>query len=202
MRGLPCRPILSAFPTDWSLFHPGQFWALPELPVAVWVAMRTGAFDLTKPRHLLTKLEHELHVLLSDPDNSFAAINGVRDAYHLREWIWNDRLAWDEPLQLAVTGSPCTEDGWNRWVNLEFSDFPIIRALCNGSKHLGPHAPVEGTFKPAYGSPISVYGGPIGYGVRGFFVTVDGGRLVSVLDLLQRVRDFWLKLFVRHPQLE
>jgi hypothetical protein len=46
-----------------------------------------GAFDLTEPAHLLAKLEYESSVLPADHGNSYAAINALRDAYHLREWI-------------------------------------------------------------------------------------------------------------------
>ena len=45
-----------------------------------------GALDLTEPKHLLGKLEHELQAFSADRGNSYAAVNALRDAYHLREW--------------------------------------------------------------------------------------------------------------------
>jgi len=47
----------------------------------------SGALDLTEPRHLLAKLLHEIDALTASPRNSYVAINALRDAYHLREWI-------------------------------------------------------------------------------------------------------------------
>jgi hypothetical protein len=58
----------------------------------------TGALNLTEPRHLLAKLSHEIKLLAAEPRNSYAAINGLRDAYHLREWIWHGRLENDPPI--------------------------------------------------------------------------------------------------------
>jgi hypothetical protein len=62
-------------------------------------------------------------------------INALRDAYHIREWIWHDRLEHDAALQAVVMGAAGTEESWNGWVNQQFPDFPVIRELCNGSKH-------------------------------------------------------------------
>jgi len=64
----------------------------------------TGALNLTQPRHLLGKLSHEIELLGADPRNSFVAINGLRDAYHLREWIWHGRLEKDPALQSYDNG--------------------------------------------------------------------------------------------------
>jgi len=105
-----------------------------------------GALDFTEPKHLLGKLEHELQAFSADRGNSCAAINALRDAYHLREWIWHDRLEHDATLQLAIIGTTASEEDWNCWVGRGFPDFRIIRELCNGSKHFEPgsilrHAP-------------------------------------------------------------
>src|ERR1700684_1772659 len=47
-----------------------------------------GALDLTEPKHLLAKLERECESVLVDRGDSYAAINALRDAFHLRGWIW------------------------------------------------------------------------------------------------------------------
>jgi hypothetical protein len=72
------------------------------------------ALDLTEPGHLLAKLEHERLALTADNGNSYAAINGLRDAYHLREWVWHGRLEHDPVLQAAVMGSSGDVHVWNR----------------------------------------------------------------------------------------
>jgi hypothetical protein len=112
------------------------------------------ALDLTEPVHLLAKLEHEIEALIADIGDSYAAINALRDAYHLREWIWHSRLEHDPALRTAIMGSSGAEDHWCRWINQSFRDFPIIRELCNGSKHFRPGSKIRATHRPGWNSPI------------------------------------------------
>jgi len=91
---------------------------------------------------------------------------------------------------MAAAGN---EDRWNCWVNRSFPDFKIIHDVCNGSKHFLAHSDdaVRHTLKAGIGSPLFAYGvGPLGYGIGGFFVEVDAGRIVLVFDLAVQVRDF------------
>jgi hypothetical protein len=116
-----------------------------------------GALNLTEPRDLLAKLSHEIDLLTAEPRNSYAAMNALRDAYHLREWIWHSRLENDPTLQAAIMGGAAgSEADWNKWVNDQFSDFPLIRELCNGSKHFEkkPGDQVQSTESAGYGSTL------------------------------------------------
>lgn len=159
-----------------------------------------GALDLTEPKHLLGKLEHELQAFSADRGNSYAAINALRDAYHLREWIWHDRLEHDATLQVAMIGTTANEEDWNCWVGQAFPDFRIIRELCNGSKHFEPGSIVQATHRldskvPFFDNPHS------GFDDNGFHVEAENGRIVSVSDVVTRVHAFWAELFMRFPQL-
>jgi hypothetical protein len=163
------------------------------------------ALNLTEPAHLLVKLEYEFATLAADHANSYAAINAIQDAYHLREWIWHGRLENDPALQLLIMAKVGKECVWNEYVNRQFTDFPVLRDLCNGSKHFepDPKSKVQATLSAGYGSPLYAYGnGVLGYGVAGFFVLVGTGRIISVHDLIERVHDFWARLFERFPQLK
>jgi hypothetical protein len=165
----------------------------------------TGALSLTEPRHLLTKLSHEIDTLAAAPRNSYAAINALRDAYHLREWIWHGRLENDAALQAAIMGAPGIKAGWDKHVKDRFTDFRLIHELCNGSKHFEADLrdKVKATHTAGYGSPLFAYNhGPLGYGVDGLFMVLDGGRIVSVMHLLESVRSFWTEMFERFPQLD
>jgi hypothetical protein len=162
----------------------------------------SGALELTEPRHLLAKLSHEIDLVAAEPRNRYAAINALRDAYHLREWIWHGRLQHDPALQTAIMGVAGSEAEWNKHIKDGFTDFPLIRELCNGSKHFekDPGDQVQATRAAGYGSPLFAYNtGVLGYNVDGLFVVLDGGRIVSVTHLLQSVRTFWADLFA--PQL-
>jgi hypothetical protein len=144
--------------------------------------------------HLLAKLSYEIDLLAADPRNGYAAINALRDAYHLREWIRHGRLENDPALQAEIMGASGSESKWNEHVNQCFIDFPLIHELCNGSKHFERKASdkVQATHHAGYGSPLFAYNsGPLGYGVEGIFVQVEAG-VVSVMHLLESARDFWV----------
>lgn len=161
-----------------------------------------GALNLTEPRHLLEKLDQEFHVLTQDRSNSYAAIDALRDACHLREWIWHDRLEQDPALQVAIMGASGTDAAWNTWVNQAFPDFPIIRKLCNGSKHFTDQATIVATHQAGWDSPVPFWDNPeSGWDDNGYHVEVDTGRFLSVVGLVTRVRDFWSGLFAQFPQL-
>jgi hypothetical protein len=122
----------------------------------------------------------------------------------LREWIWHGRLENDAALQAAIMGVARSEADWNKYVKGRFTDFHLIHELCNGSKHFEayPRDKVKATHAAGYGSPLFAYNiGPLGYGVDGLFVVLDGGRIVSVMHLLQSVRSFWTEMFEQFPQL-
>jgi hypothetical protein len=164
----------------------------------------SGALDLTQPWHLFEKMEREAETLAACPEDTYAAINALRDAYHLREWIWHGRLEHDTTLHAEVMGERGNEEDWNIWVKQHFPDFTIVHELCNGSKHFLPHAKdtVRATHRPGYGSPLFAYDvGPLGYGVRALFVQTDGGRIISIDNLVSRIRDFWNDQFEQFPGL-
>src|SRR6266852_7369094 len=142
----------------------------------------SGALDLTEPRHLLTKLSHEIDALAADPRYSYAAINALRDAQHLREWIWHGRLEKDPALQAQIAGEKIMgtpkerKFKWDEYVNDKCPNSSLVRQLCNGSKHFKRKSSdkVEATHQAGYGSPLFAYNtGILGYGVDGLFVQVE-----------------------------
>jgi hypothetical protein len=156
-----------------------------------------GALNLTEPRHLLQKLEHELQGLTADHSDSYSAINALRDAYHLREWLWHDRLEQDPALQAMIMGAAVDEAAWNAWVNRSFADFPIIRELCNGSKHFESGATIKAAHRAGWDSPVPFWDNPeSGWDDNGFHVEVTSGRVLSVVALVTRVR---FSGFSSHP---
>ena len=158
-----------------------------------------GSLDLTDPFHLLKKLEHEFKAVATDNGNSYVAINALRDAYHLREWIWHGRLENDPTLQSTVMHVAGNEDDWNKYVNRQFPDFSVVRELCNGSKHFVRGKIIQATHRAGWDSPASSWD-VSRWDDMGLYVEV-GGRFVSVVDLLTRVLDFWRRLFAQFPQL-
>jgi hypothetical protein len=161
-----------------------------------------GALNLTEPRHLLDKLDREVQVLSADNSNTDAAIDALRDGYHLREWIWRHRLEHDPGLQLSIMGTTGDDKIWSGWVNAQFPDFPIIRELCNGSKHFTDRASIKATHHAGWDSPVPFWDNPeSGWDGNGYHVEIDTGRILSVARLVTRVRDFWTDLLARFPEL-
>jgi hypothetical protein len=75
-----------------------------------------GALGLNTPTDLFKKFCYELDRLKTDHNDIYAALNAVRDAYHLREWIWH---SWIESglIQLRDFPNPKgnPEQNWNIW---------------------------------------------------------------------------------------
>jgi len=163
-----------------------------------------GALDLAKPGDLLSKLDYEMTIVRADPTNSYALINALRDAYHLRQWIWHDRLKNNPGLQVRILGSAGETDcAWNAWVNAHSTNFKIVREICNGSKHfnLTQATQVQAAIRPVLDrgftldSPMDVLDG------GGFFIDLGAGKILSVLTLLESTHAFWKHLFLSHPGL-
>jgi hypothetical protein len=160
-----------------------------------------GALDLTSPSDLMAKLEQELGAVSANHGNSYAAINALRDAYHLREWIWHDRLEHNSVLQTQIMGAAGSEDAWNGFINRGFSDFPLVRELCNGSKHFAHNSDIRASHRAGWDSPVIAFDTPSsGWDDNGFHIEVNG-RFVPIAGLLERVGNFWRDLFSQFPQL-
>jgi hypothetical protein len=156
----------------------------------------SGALTVGAPKEFLEKLAHDVGRLKGDQNDAYAAIDGLHDAYHLREWIWHDRLSADAALQAAIMGNAGQESDWNAWVNQTFPDFGIIRDLCNSSKHFAPRnqGSVTRTLESGWDKqPWDV----LPWGAEGLWVKLTDGRVVSVTELLERALQFWEQLFTK-----
>lgn len=154
----------------------------------------SGALNVDTPHKLLKKLEHEIKALTADKNDGYAAINAVRDAYHLREWIWWDYLHGNVAMQTNVMGVAGGQEVWNAWVNREFPDFSTMRDICNGSKHLilNRQGPVADYHQAGWDNqPWD----RLPWDSEGFYVELRDRQVISVHDLLTRVRDFWAGVF-------
>lgn len=157
----------------------------------------TGALNLSNPCELLRKLEHELRAVQANQNDSYAAINAIRDAYHLREWIWHNLLQRNPTLQTSIMGVQGAQDVWNTWVNSQFPDFPVLRELCNGSKHFRLWDEENITASHQAGWDKQPWD-KIPFDADGFHIELDDGRTLSVTDLLTRAHSFWENLFKQH----
>ncbi|MGH9677451.1 MAG: hypothetical protein ACRD36_10150 [Candidatus Acidiferrum sp.] len=160
----------------------------------------SGVMNLTHPGDLLKKLQHESALFTDEPSNSYAAINALRDAYHLREWVWKDRLESDPALQTKIMGTSGDEAAWNTWVNNNCADFKLVRDVCNGSKHFYPRPGIQG-----YESSTFSGGARLSDNFKlsdaSFYIRDSGGMARGVADIVSNVETFWRVKFHDYPEL-
>jgi len=157
----------------------------------------TGALNIDTPRALLDKLSVELKAVDADQKDAYAALNAARDAYHLREWIWHAHLDGNSAMQISVMGNNGAESDWNSWINSQFQRFPILREICNGSKHLKLHASESIAQTHEAGWDMQPWD-TLPWDAEGFYVELTDGSIVSVSELLKDIRNFWVNLFTIH----
>lgn len=103
-------------------------------------------------------------------------------------------------LQAEIMGAAGSESDWNKHVNDGLEYFPLIRALCNGSKHFDHNLKDQG----GYSSPSFDYATGSLHGIVVHVVEAGAERvncIISVKWLLESARDFWIKMFEQFPQL-
>jgi hypothetical protein len=154
-----------------------------------------GALGLNTPTDLFKKFCYELDRLKTDHNDIYAALN-VRDAYHLREWIWH---SWIESglIQLRDFPNPKgnPEQNWNIWINNTCAWYPLLKEVCNGSKHLEPETndKVVGSYSGGWGQP---WDSP--WDASGPYVILADDQHISVIEMLTEVKSFWDDFFNQH----
>lgn len=156
-----------------------------------------GALNLDRASRLLEKLRAEVEAAKTDKSNAYPILDAVRDAYHLREWIWHDHLKGNAALQSAVIGTTGTVADWNKWVATRLPRASLLREICNGSKHFQPTATdtVADSFEGGWNKQR--WGqGP--WGAEGFYVELTDGSCISMLEVIQEAHDFWNSFFKKN----
>ena len=146
--------------------------------------LNPGIFTLKSDRDLFGKLQRDLEQLRASPANSDACFNFFVTAEHLPEWHFeaNSKAAADLRLDHAI--------------------FRVCSQIANGGKHFKAthrrHTSAVATHEVI---TIDPSGRPVSPGrksPREFFIRLDtqeteelGTRKISVLDLAERIVDFW-----------
>ena len=157
--------------------------------------MTKGALNVNSPSDLLNKFKVELDSLANNPTDAYAALNAIRDGYHLREWIWHDILENDPAKKHAVAVTINSENDWNSWINSGFPNFKLVRELCNGSKHFTPDTgdKVTHSYQGGYDiEPLDTtpYDSP-----GGFNVEISNTSHLNVNQVIKNLGAFWDNLF-------
>lgn len=104
-------------------------------------------------------------------------------AYHLREWLWKEHQT---NIDQAI-GVKCERD-FNRYINNSCVNFPVIREICNGSKHFN--------IIPDKVQSSGLEGGSFSSGFSSGFdigeLTINtGSNIIKAIDLLTEVVRFY-----------
>jgi hypothetical protein len=150
-----------------------------------------GIFELTSAPDLLKKLRYEFDLLKREPRNSYVAFNFFVTAEHLPDWLYPGKTNREKRTQVRKTS-----------VLLQ-----ICSHIANGAKHFEVedkhHQSVSdtrrtgGMFSAGMFKPQAFAGQVFSKG--GLFVHLKGnaeqqfGERISVLELAERVHDFWDK---------
>ena len=138
------------------------------------------------------KLVHEVDTLKLFQDDAYVAINAIREAYHLREWVWHDKIENNTNLQTVIVGQACDEHAFNNFINDSFSRFPLLQELCNGSKHF--ERPADDKIVTTHESNWD----KLPWGGAGLYIELDDDNVVSISNLVSDACKFWQKFFATH----
>ena len=148
--------------------------------------MSDASFEIKSSAGFFRALEGAVQDFRGDPTSSRKAVAAFLFAYHLREWIWKEH----ESVVKARTGR-ATQSDFNDLVNNAHSDFPIIRDICNGSKHfskgggkIGSSGLTGGSFSRSFSSDFDI----------GELTVTVGGSQLQAEQLLTDVVSYYRSL--------
>lgn len=155
--------------------------------------MGDGAFDLTTSEQMLDKLRLEVAAYKAD-ETARHAMNALWTGYHLREWVWEERLENDASRRAQVGVQ--SEPDLNAKVNAEHPQFKLVRQIANGSKHFkrDPAAPITGKHTGAFSSAFAKKA----FNVDHLFIEEADGTRHDVEDVLDALLSYWESFFAAY----
>ena len=168
--------------------------------------MPSYAYRLQEPKHLLGKMERELHRALKDEKwASDHAYNFAVTAWHMTDWLWRQAEV-SEPSKRNHFGCRSLQTFQN-FIRRESGALDICSDLANGAKHFV----VSRRKKAVLGAEVStkvVEGGTLGSFVLGsdrlggtipvLKVRLANGTSRLVEAIFKEAVSFWYKFFRSH----
>ncbi len=120
--------------------------------------MSDASFEIKSSAAFFGALEEAVQDFRGDRTSSRKAVAAFLFAYHLREWIWEEHHA-----TVTAHMGCAVESDFNAIVNKAHPSFPVIRDICNGSKHFGKGSSeidssglTGGAFSPDFSSDFDI----------------------------------------------
>lgn len=165
--------------------------------------MGTYSFDLTTGHDLYCKRKRDFVRYQGSPTDSDLAWNCAVTAWHVREWVWKQRISphpGDDRSLFKASLADIQQD--NAELNRRCSRYQLIKEVCNGSKHFRLNAlgrVASTTTKPGalYGATLfneSLFNeGPY------HAIELDDGSTERFSEVLGQVISFWDGVFSAEP---
>jgi hypothetical protein len=164
------------------------------------------SFGIATAHDLYCKLKRE-YAQFHDPSgiaDSDLAWNCALTAWHLRDWLWWQRLSVcpGEDVKLFGLSFGTDRDYYNTELNRRCPKYKLLRDLCNGSKHFHLTNPdmVESTtirpgamFGEAMFNEVCPNEGPY------LAICLDDGSIVRFGEVLGQVVALWDDVFKNEP---
>ena len=164
--------------------------------------MGNYSFGIKTAHDLYCKLKREFAKHQNNPTDSDLAWNCAVTAWHVREWVWKERLSTKAGEDVGLFGvSFGSDQNYNTELNRRCPKYKLLRDVCNGSKHFEPRdlGAVRSTATRGGGF------GRMQFGVGGFgedpylAVFLDDGSIVRFSDVLGQVVGLWDTVFRNEP---
>ena len=161
------------------------------------------SFGIKTAHDLYCKLKREYAAFQGRTTDSDLAWNCAVTAYHLKEWLWKERLSVTPGEDLKLFGQSFTsQQDYNANLNRRCPNYKLLRDVCNGSKHFALDNP--GRVKATTVRPGAMFGsvmfGEAAFGEGPYFaIRLDDGSLVRFLGLLSEVVALWDDVFKSEP---
>jgi len=165
--------------------------------------MGVYSFAITTAHDLYCKLKREHTRFQGQTANSDFAWNCAVTAWHLREWVWKERLSIHPGEDVNLFGRTFrTSEEFYAELNRRCPNYKLMGDLCNGSKHfnLDRIGTVQSTttkrgamFDEAMFNEVAFNEGPY------LEICLDDGSLVRFGDVLSQVVALWDDVFKNEP---
>ncbi len=165
--------------------------------------MGNYSFEIATAHDLYCKLKREHTKYQASPTDSDLAWNCAVTAWHLREWVWEERLSSNVGEDMKLFGVRFdTEQAYNTELNQRCPKYKLLRDVCNGSKHFRLDYP--GAVSSTGTRPGAVLGkmmlGEVALGTVPYLaIFLDDGSIVPFGDVLGQVMSLWDDVFRSDP---
>jgi len=150
-------------------------------------------------RDMFEKMKLEFEDFKNDTQSSRHAINFVLTVHHLKEWVWKSYLQDNAELRNNVSPLSQDKNSYYSFLNSECKEIKLIHELANNIKHFYSQGneiqETTNNNKPWEEITCTWENWRIPWDYDGLIIITKDNHWVSVLDIFQKVHDYWANCF-------